>query len=319
MNNRIPCEMIADLFPLYAEKLTSEATNREIETHISQCESCRSRYDKLKTPVDSITIEANASELDYLRKIRSSNQKRVGAGILLTAILLTLVVLVKLFLIGHPVTTYTAETTVEGKEIVVRGSFYDPSLVYASSRLLEKSGQKELVVYACLPSFLNRSGSFELRYPKGEELVVNGTRITGDGRVISGLAEELYANKNPYIGDMSANGRLAITMNIAGNLGNFKNSLQTKAKPYGWTLEFNDEVGRTEEAKFNEQMKAYSYVLLAMIDNVEKISWTYWTGDQLTEHNVTAEEASEELMDNIKNYSVSDEKVQELLDAMGIK
>ena len=40
-NRQIPCEMIQDILPLYAESLTSEVTNREVESHLADCEMCR--------------------------------------------------------------------------------------------------------------------------------------------------------------------------------------------------------------------------------------------------------------------------------------
>ena len=34
MNHRIPCEIIQDLMPMYADGLTSETTDREIRSHL---------------------------------------------------------------------------------------------------------------------------------------------------------------------------------------------------------------------------------------------------------------------------------------------
>ena len=41
MNHRIPCEIIQDLMPMYADGLTSETTDREIRSHLEECETCR--------------------------------------------------------------------------------------------------------------------------------------------------------------------------------------------------------------------------------------------------------------------------------------
>ena len=39
--SKIPCEMIQDLLPSYIDELTSEVTNREVESHVSECGLCK--------------------------------------------------------------------------------------------------------------------------------------------------------------------------------------------------------------------------------------------------------------------------------------
>ena len=41
MKQKIPCEMIQDILPLYVDELTSEVTNKEVEAHLAECEACR--------------------------------------------------------------------------------------------------------------------------------------------------------------------------------------------------------------------------------------------------------------------------------------
>ena len=35
------CDIIRDLLPLYAEHITSEASNALVEEHLAECEACR--------------------------------------------------------------------------------------------------------------------------------------------------------------------------------------------------------------------------------------------------------------------------------------
>ena len=37
--NKIPCEIIRDLFPSYIDQLTSDKTNLAVEEHIKECKS----------------------------------------------------------------------------------------------------------------------------------------------------------------------------------------------------------------------------------------------------------------------------------------
>ena len=48
MNHRIPCEIIQDLMPMYADGLTSETTDREIRSHLEECETCREMYERMR-------------------------------------------------------------------------------------------------------------------------------------------------------------------------------------------------------------------------------------------------------------------------------
>ena len=46
MKNNVPCALIRDLVPLYAEDLVSDETRKELETHIQECEECKAYYDR---------------------------------------------------------------------------------------------------------------------------------------------------------------------------------------------------------------------------------------------------------------------------------
>ena len=48
MNDRIPCDMIQDLLPLYVDGLTHETTTHEIERHLQQCSRCRESHEQMK-------------------------------------------------------------------------------------------------------------------------------------------------------------------------------------------------------------------------------------------------------------------------------
>lgn len=45
------CDIIRDLLPLYAEHITSEATNALVEEHLAECEVCRAELEQMEQPV----------------------------------------------------------------------------------------------------------------------------------------------------------------------------------------------------------------------------------------------------------------------------
>ena len=109
-------------------------------------------------------------------------------------------------------------------------------------------------------------------------------------------------------------------MRIGEELGGFKSELQTAAEPYGWILKHEDSVRNS--AVFESRMKDYGCVLLALIDNLGEIAWVYTveTEDGAIERQtvLTALEASEYLEAPVKSFGESPEKVQELLDRIGL-
>ena len=45
------CDIIRDLLPLYAEHITSKATNALVEEHLAECEACRAELEQMQLPV----------------------------------------------------------------------------------------------------------------------------------------------------------------------------------------------------------------------------------------------------------------------------
>ncbi|MCD2493049.1 DUF4825 domain-containing protein [Lacrimispora sp. NSJ-141] len=329
MSQKIPCELIQDLLPSYADGLTSEVSGREIEEHLLTCRECRCRYEALHIPSEEgkkETQSSNRKEIDYLKKVRNKNRAKIAAGIIGTIMILALAVFFKLFVTGSPSSGYEPEISVDQGQVQIKGTLTDSAAAFVKCGLVSEGEKKRLVVYTALPSFWNKNGDFSTGYSLeeiGKGLLINGNEVMPDGSVISSKAAELFEEKNPYIGDMPANGRIAQTLGISDDLGGFQNSLQTTEEPYGWTLEFKDPVTGSGEELFRSRMEAYSCVLLALIDNAGEISWTYQaeTEDGVHERNgsVTASIASQRLGKDIKSFSGSRKQVQELLDELGIR
>ena len=63
---QLPCYVVRDLLPLYAEKLTEEETTKLVETHLENCPQCRAHLAQIDTnPQDHV---ASAKPMEALKK-----------------------------------------------------------------------------------------------------------------------------------------------------------------------------------------------------------------------------------------------------------
>ena len=150
-------------------------------------------------------------------------------------------------------------------------------------------------------------------------LGTNGSRREEEQAYSVG-AEVLYENRNPYVGDASANGRLigaigeALQDSPVNSLG-FHTELQTSTEPY----EFHFVLDERPTAEEVSRMTDTSVLMLALTDNLGEVQWVYQTGQEASE--VLAawniQEAGEYCgVEDIKAYGDSPEAVQELLDIL---
>lgn len=94
----------------------------------------------------------------------------------------------------------------------------------------------------------------------------------GQEYTISPYIKELYALKNPYIGDAVGDGKLIRALAVAPKLARTM-ELKTEKEPYTLILHFED--GPENEADFYHSMIQKATVLLMLIENASSIEWTY--------------------------------------------
>lgn len=79
MKNDLPCFVVQDLLPHYAEDLTSDQTNQLIKSHLDHCKSCQSTYEALQRP---LPMEPDSRAVNFFKKAkRRSMQKALAAAI----------------------------------------------------------------------------------------------------------------------------------------------------------------------------------------------------------------------------------------------
>ena len=87
---KLSCDIIKDLLPLYAEKLTSDDTNIIVEEHIETCIDCKKELESLRNP-KKIPMDTNVEPLKNLE--RKLSKKRIQTIALTTALVLLVVVI----------------------------------------------------------------------------------------------------------------------------------------------------------------------------------------------------------------------------------
>lgn len=146
----------------------------------------------------------------------------------------------------------------------------------------------------------------------------------------SEAAQHLYDARNPYVGDISANGRVIGAIREAwpefAEITAFKNELQTSEEPYGYTLILEEAGGELsldeeQEDSLGSIMPPVATLMLALIDNLGEVRWSYLMeqdGQEVPVISYWNTENAENFyhIENIKDYGTSPEKVQELLDLL---
>lgn len=113
---KVSCNVIRDLLPLYAEKLTSPDSNRLVEAHLTDCPEC-SRQLSVMQKAAPMPVEVDT---DPLKKIRQVMRKR-WALTALTAVLLVVTIVCQGMLLLDARVYLTPEQAVESVEVMETG------------------------------------------------------------------------------------------------------------------------------------------------------------------------------------------------------
>lgn len=85
------CDTIRDLLPLYADGLTSQASNLLIEEHIQVCKECKAMLEQMCAPMETAPVD---EELEHVIKAIHKRKKRNRVIALLVCVLPVLAVLI---------------------------------------------------------------------------------------------------------------------------------------------------------------------------------------------------------------------------------
>ena len=320
MKNDLSCEVVRDLLPSYLDGVASGETKAAVERHMEKCPDCRETLRRMKEP-ESVA-QPEEKEIDYLKKVRRRNSRKVTV-IVSVVVLLAMAVTLRVMYKGVPADpgSLAAVVTVRDKTVRLTGTFSDigMDLARASTRQ-DESGAVEIKIYVTPLLQVRSNGDFAWEDPVARDVTsvtVNGLVLWENGVSIDWLTAKLYGAKNPYVGDMSANASIASLLRVGNRVGSFTNELQTDAEPYGWTLILDDPIAAENEKSAKEEMRRCSCVLLAEIENLGTVSWKYETEAGKKTFTVTATDASKLAGQNIKTCAASASELQNLLNDLG--
>lgn len=335
MKNDLTCAVVRDLLPSYVEGLTSEETNAAVDAHLASCADCAARKDAMAAPEDT-TEQAAAKEVDYLKKVKRGTGKRVALAIVCTALVLLAGLMVKAFIIGTPaqedgLMVMSAEVD-QDNILHLKTDTAWSGTAYHNWQVEADDGIVNIWARQVTASSLYHSGEGELDIPLDgiHSVYLCGRLIWQDGVVISREVTDLYNAKTPYVGDAVAIGRLLRELDRwYGPLGfDYTISLQTSSQPYGLTIQQTDP--RYLFPAISDKTGRYSLCLLALVENLDQVTWAYTDGNGQTERwTVTKEDAQDMLRrsaetrdqeaywkDSIKEYAASILDFQKMCDLL---
>lgn len=312
MKNDLTCPVVRDLLPSYAEGLTAPETNDAVERHLEGCPDCTACLAAMRTPEAEIPPET-VREVDYLKKVKRRGWKRVVLAILLTLLAVTGALAAKLFLIGSPASpdTMAARTRTEDETLWVEVSSVASGNAWWGWDTEVENGIVRITAREGLVSVFHPTASGKVGIPlEGlEEVYLCGRLIWQDGMEISPDTWALMEARTPYVGNASALNR--ITQALYNRIpAPYTMELKTSARPYRWTLVYPEDLFLNgyarDAASLDARLVSLAPVLLALVDNLDEVAWTYPDSDgHMQSHVVTCEEATAALADQVAAYNAA--------------
>lgn len=306
MKDNLPCAVVRDLLPIYVEGLTEPETNAAVEAHLKTCPACTARLAAMRAPEPPPEAET-AKEVDYLKKVKRRSWKRVVLAVLITVLVLIGALAAKLFLLGSAAGPESMVFYVEQSDetLSLRISSAVSANAYWGWNTKSQDGVVEISAREGLVSPLHSTASAKLDIPlEGvQEVYLCGRLIWQEGTITAGQAlkqfETLYEARTPYVGNPSALNEVAQALNLS-RLGSYTFRLQTGTEPYGWTVDFTQEI----EGLTNELMPYLAPQMLAVVGNLGTVSWTCPDdqGNPQT-HTITLEEVNARLAELTDAYN----------------
>jgi hypothetical protein len=323
--SKIPCEMIQDLMPSYVDGLTNEVTDKFIAEHVEECEKCRKTLEMMRAGGDKefTPDEDEKQEIDFLKKNKKRNLTIFLASIGAALLIVALVIFVRLYVVGQKIygDWVLCDAKVEGNYLEIKGTPVEDVHAISKVDIIEKDGVITITTTAVLSGPVYRGG-FNEEYTAQNEItrvVVNDRIIWDSGKDISQLASSVYETRHEYIGDMSANGSTAQVLNIQSNFGDYTNELKTDIEPYGWKLILSEDISEGDRTLKENDMESYAYIMIAVIDNLDNVTYDYTVNGVSKTKTVDKAMATEFFGQDIKDCGKSVRLLDELIDKTGLQ
>ncbi len=277
--NDLPCEVVRDLLPSYADGLTSEATNALLEQHLDACAGCKAALDAMREPDGRAASENDKKEIDFLKKNKRRNRRIALISILTALALLVGLLGVRLYVTGDKLSgeSVYARTEVDGDHVQLTCACMDSFQAVSNLRFKEENGVVTATARGVWPSFLHR-GDSRGEYTASEpirEVRFNDRVLWSNGKTISAVTSRLYNSAHDYVGDMPANLESAAALGLTTRFGNFTNELDTEHPPYVWHINLEQSVFSGPPEGYLNEMQHLGYALLAVVGNLDEVRFEY--------------------------------------------
>ena len=81
MKTELPCGIVQDLLPSYADGVAGEESAEAVEEHVAACPACAAMLAEMKAPLPE--RETAVREVNYLKKVKRSRRKAVALALAL--------------------------------------------------------------------------------------------------------------------------------------------------------------------------------------------------------------------------------------------
>ncbi|MBO7340083.1 MAG: DUF4825 domain-containing protein [Lachnospiraceae bacterium] len=331
---QIMCNVIRDLFPSYIDKLTSEDSDRLIEEHVAECEECAKILNDMRSQSNEPVPEPNEKEkkeIDFLKKNKRRNRRIMVYCIVGTILGIFLVLYIRAFGIGMQYLSseywVVEKMTVEDGVIHFKATSTDGLSSIKELYVEEDSdtvgGKGNVFIMPKIVLFnplfsKNKEFTYELADPSAVKEIWFGTKLLWvEGEVIEDKTFELFNTRHLYIGNVSSNGKLARALGVTDIFGPYENQLETAEEPYGWTLRLQEKVTENQRAIKEGAMESTAYVFLALVNNLDHVTFEYATEEGNKTKIITAADASDFFGRNIKDCYENAKTLQALLRRLG--
>ncbi|MBR5740262.1 MAG: zf-HC2 domain-containing protein [Firmicutes bacterium] len=87
MTNKLPCYIVKDMLPLYADDLLSPESEKNVKEHLDECPDCGALYKQMVSPEPEISeVAEDKAEVDFLKKVNRKKKNLLIASALIVAL-----------------------------------------------------------------------------------------------------------------------------------------------------------------------------------------------------------------------------------------
>lgn len=278
----LPCEIVRDLLPSYADGLTCETTNDALRAHLDICAACRDALSAMRAPEAAPLPEPDRKELDFLKKTRRRNRRIVLSSLLAALALAVGLLAIRVFVVGGSIylDALAARASVDGQQVTLDVASTDSARAITNVSFREEDGVVTATVRAGLPSFLHRGDARAVYEAAGpvRTVMLDERILWQEGSPISPQAAKLFESRHDYVGDMSANSRSAGAAGLSEKLGPYTSELDTESRPYVWHIRLEQTFLRSDDLAYvHGEMRRIAFALLAVIGNLDAVQFEFDT------------------------------------------